>query len=175
MTLEKLHVQGVIHPSTSPWSSLIVLVWKKLGQANLCVDYWQLNKVTRDVAFPIPRTQDCLDAMSGATMFSTMDIFLAYNQVPIAEQDIPKTIFVTKHGLYEFTKIPLELSTAPQTFECFMEPTLSGFEWSVCLIYLDDVIVFSYDFEEQIDKLDKVLTQIGADLKLKPSKCVFST
>ena len=83
--LEKLHAQGVICPSTSPWSSLIVLVWKKSGQAHPCVDYQQLNKVTRDVAYPIPRTQDCLNAMSGATMFSTMDITSACSQVPVAE------------------------------------------------------------------------------------------
>ena len=60
-----------------------------------------------------PRMQDCLDAMAGAAMFSTMDITLAYNQVPVAEKDIPKTAFVTKYGLYEFTKMPFGLSTAP--------------------------------------------------------------
>ena len=68
--LEKLNAQGVIHLSTSPWSSPIVLVWKKSGQVHPSVDYQQLNKVTKDVAYPIPRTQDCLDAMSCATMFS---------------------------------------------------------------------------------------------------------
>ena len=113
--------------------------------------------------------------MSGATMFSTMDIISGYNQVPIAEKVIPKTAFVTKYGLCEFTKMPFfGLSTAPQMYECLMELTLSGLQWSLCLNYLDDVIVFSHDFEEQIDRLDKVLTHIGgAGLKLKPSKCVF--
>ena len=112
--------------------------------------------------------------MTGATMFSTMDITSAYNQVPVAEKDIPKTAFVTKYGLYEFTKMPFGLSTAPQTYEHLMELTLSGLQWSLCLIYLDDVIVFSHDFDEHIDRLDKVLTQIGAaGLKLKPNKCVF--
>ena len=92
-TLENLQAQGVIHPSTSPWSSLIVLAQKKSGQVWPCVDYQQLNKVTKDVAYPIPRTQDCLDAMTGVTMFSAMDTTLAYNQVPVAEKDIPKTAF----------------------------------------------------------------------------------
>ena len=89
--------------------------------------------------------------MTGATMFSTMDITSAYNQVLVAEKDIPKTAFVTKYGLYEFTKMPFGLSTAPQTYECHMELTLSGLQWSLCLIYLDDVIVFSHDFDEHID------------------------
>ena len=172
--LEKLQAQGVICPSTSPWSSLIVLVQKKLGQVWPCIDYQQLNKVTKDVAYPIPRTQDCLDAMTGVTIFSTMDITLAYNQVPVAEKDIPETAFVTKYGLYEFTKMPFGLSTAPQTYKCLMELTLSGLQWSLCLIYLDDVIVFSHGFDGHIDRLDRVLTQIcAAGLKLKLSKCVF--
>ena len=99
--LEKLHSRGVIHPPTSHWSSPIVLVQKKSGQVHPCVDYWQLCKVTRDVAYPIPRTQECLDAMSGATMFSTKDITSAYNQVPIADEDIPMTAFVIKYGLLD--------------------------------------------------------------------------
>ena len=142
--MEKLHAQGVIHPSTFQWSSPIVLVWKKSGQVHPCVDYWQLNKVTRDVAYPIPRIQDCLDEISCATMFSTLDITSAYNLVPVAVQGIPTTAFVTKDGLYEFTKMPFELSTASQTYECLMELTLSGLQWSLYLIYLDDVIVFSH-------------------------------
>ena len=96
--------------------------------------------------------------MTGATMFSTMDITLTYNQMLVAEKDIPKTTFVTKYGLYEFTKMSFGLSTAPQTYECLMELTLSGLQWSLCLIYLDDVIVFSHNFDEHIDRLDKVLT-----------------
>ena len=96
--------------------------------------------------------------MAGAAMFSTMDITLAYNQVPVAEKDISKTAFVTKYGHYEFTKMPFGLSTAPQTYECLMELTLSGLQWSLGLICLDDVIVFSHDFDEHIDRLDKVQT-----------------
>ena len=70
--------------------------------------------------------------------------------------------------------MPFGLSTAPQTYECLMELTLSGLQWSLCLIYLDDVIVFSHDLDEHIARLDKVLTQIGAaGLRLKPSICIF--
>ena len=111
------------------------------------MDYQQLNKVTKDVAYPIQRMQDCLDVMSGATMFCTIDITSSYNQVPV-EKDIPNTAYVTKYGLYEFTKMPIALSTAPQCYECLMGLTLSGLQWSLCLIYLDDVIVFPHDFEE---------------------------
>ena len=84
-------------------------------------------------------------------MFSTMDIMLAYNQVPVAEQDIPKTAFTTKYGLFEFTTMPFSLMTAPATYQWLMELTLSGLQWSLYVIYLDDVIVFSEDFDEQVD------------------------
>ena len=89
-----------------------------------------------------------------------MDITLAYNQVASSRKDIPKTAFVTKYGLYELTKMPFGLSTASQTYEHLMELTLSGLQWSLCLIYLNDVIVFSHDFDEHIDRLDKVLTKL---------------
>ena len=172
--LEKLQTQGVIQPSTSPWASPILLVKKKDGSTRPCVDYRRLNAVTHNDAYPVPRAQDCLDSMMGSGMFSTMDILSAYNQVPVAEEDIPKTAFSTKYGLFEFTTMPFGLMTAPATYQWLMELALSGLQWSLCLIYLDDVIVFSEDFDEQVDRLDQVLTRIGsASLKLKPSKCVF--
>ena len=130
--------------------------------------------MTEDDAFPIPRTQDCLDAMSGATIFATMDITSAYNQVPVAKEDIPKTAFITKYGLFESLTMTFGLKTAPATFQRLMELVLAGLQWSLCLIYLDDVIVFGKDFEELAERLDLVLTRIsGAGLKLKPSKCEF--
>ena len=172
--LEKLQTQGVIRPSTSPWALPILLVKKKDGSTRPCVDYRRLNAVTRNDAYPVPWAQECLDSMAGSGMFSTMDILSAHNQVPVAEEDIPKTAFSTKYGLFEFTTMPFGLMTSPATYQQLMELALSGLQWSLCLIYLDDVIVFSADFDEQVDHLDQVLTCIGAvGLKLKPSKCVL--
>ena len=100
--IQKLQRQGVIRPSTSPWASPIVLVHKKDGSVRFCTDYRRLNQCTRKDAFPIPRTEDCLDAVAGASLFSTMDITSAYHQIPVHQGDIPKTAFVTKYGLYEY-------------------------------------------------------------------------
>ena len=172
--IEKLQMQGSIRPSTSPWASPIVLVRKKDGSVRPCVDYRRVNAVTRKDAFPLPRTQDCLDALSGSIWFSSMDITSAYNQVPVAEKDIPKTAFVTRSGLYEFTTMPFGLCNAPATFERVMELALSGLQWTSCLIYLDDVIVFGSSFDEHMSRLRLVLERIKlAGLKLKPSKCHF--
>ena len=106
----------------------------------------------------MPRAQDCLDAMAGLGMFSTIDILSAYNQVPVAEQDIPKTAFTTKYGLFEFTTVLFGLMTAPATYQWLTELALSDIQWSFSVIYLEDVIVFSVDFDEQVDQLDQVLT-----------------
>ena len=172
--LEKLKKRGVIQPSTSLWAAPLVMVQKCCGALQMCLDYGQLNAVTRDVAYPIPHTQDCLDVVAGATLFLTMDITAAYHQIPVAKEDILKTAFITKYGLYEFKTLPFGLKTAAQTYQRLMELALSGLQWTACLIYLDDVIVYGKTFEEHLQWLSVVLQrfcQVG--LKLKPGKCHF--
>ncbi len=172
--MQKFLDSGTCRPSTSPWASALVFVRKKNGQVRICADYRKLNSLTRKDAFPLPRTQDCFDAVSGATIFASMDITTAYNQIPEREQDIPKTAVVTKYGLYEFTTMPFGLCNAPATFQRVMELALLGLQWKTCLVYLDDVLVFAKDFDQMIDRLTDVLDRIRqARLKLKPAKCFF--
>ena len=136
------------------------------------MDYRRINLLTRKDAWPIPRTQDCLDALEGSILFSTLDITSAYNQIPVREEDIPKTAFVTRYGLYEFTTMPFGLTGAPKTFQRLMEIVLSELQWSACLIYLDDVIIFSQTFDEHLERVRLVLDRIAAaGLKLKPRQC----
>ena len=170
--IDKLLKQGSIRLSSSPWASPLVLIKKRDGSTRPCVDYRGLNSVTKKDAFPLPRIQDCLDAMSGAKVFSTLDITSAYNQVPVREQDIPKTAFVTKHGLFEYTTMPFGMCNSVATFQRVIELALNGLQWNICLIYLDDMIVFSTTVEEHTMRLDQVLKRIKeAGLKLKPQKC----
>ena len=93
-------------------------------------------------AYIVPRAQDCLDTMADTKMFSTMDILSAYNQEPNGK-DIPKMVFATKYGLFDFTTMLFSLMTASGIYEHLMELALSGLQWSLCLIYLDDIIVLS--------------------------------
>ena len=133
-----------------------------------------MNAVTKDVAYPIPHTQDCLDAVAEATLFLMMDITAAYHQIPVAKEDIAKTAFITKYGLHEFKTMLFGLKTAPQTYQRLMELALSGLQWTACLIYLNDVIVYGKTFDEHLQRLSMVLQQFcQAGLKLKPSKCHF--
>ncbi len=130
----------MIEPCQSSWVSPVVLVTKKDGSTRFCVDYCKLNDVTRKDAYPLPRIDDILDALQGSQYFSTLDLYSGYWQVKMDPADIDKTAFVTQQGLFSFTVMPIFLSNAPATFERLTELVLSGLNWKICLIYLDDVI-----------------------------------
>ena len=136
------------------------------------MDYQKVNKVTRKDAYPLPRIDDMLDALQGSQYFSTLDLYSGYWQVKMDSKDIDKTAFVTRQGLFRFTVMPFGLCNAPATFERLMELVLSGLNWKICLIYLDDVIVYRGNFYDALDRLKTIWQHIReANLKLKPSKC----
>ena len=174
--IKSMAAQGVIEPSTSPWSSNIVLVKKKDNSLRFCVDFRQLNDVTQKDSHSLPRIDDTLDALSGAKFYSTLDLKSGYWQVGISEVDRPKTAFsFPGGGLWQFTVMAFGLCNAPATFERLMEKVFHGLSWKVCLVYLDDIIVFSKDFQGQLENLRKVFERLKfANLKLSPKKCCCS-
>ena len=164
--------QGKVKESSSPWSFPVVLATKKDGSQRLCVDYRQLNAVTIKDAFPLPRVDDSLAALSGSRWFSTLDLASGYWQVAMDAGTQEKAAFVTSSGLYEWTVMPFGLCNAHSTFARLMELVLKGLHWKICLIYLDDVIVMGRTFEEELERLKEVFERLArAGLKLKPKKC----
>ena len=164
----------VIRESSSPYASPIVLVKKKDGSLRMCVDYRQLNNKTRKDAFPLPRIEESLDALSGAHWFSTLDLASGYNQVPVAERDKIKTAFCTPFGLFEFNRMPFGLCNAPSTFQRLMERMFGAQHFQSLLLYLDDVVVFSATVDEHVSRLDAVLNRLQREnLRVKLEKCEF--
>ena len=156
---EMLH-EDVIRPSTSAWSSPVILVKKKSGELRFCVDYRKLNSVTVGHAHPLPRIDDILDSLGDSKYFTTLDLRSGYWQISVDEHDRHKTAFATPNGLYEFNRMPFGLSTAPATFQRTMDIILSGLTYVICLCYLDDVIVFGRDMNEHCERLETVLLRL---------------
>jgi len=173
--VDKMLEYGVIEPSTSPWASPIVMVSKKDGSTRFCVDYRRVNTVTKKDVHPLPRTSDLLEALGRAKFFSVLDAASGYWQIPVAESDREKTAFICSSGLYQFRTMPFGLCNAPATYQRFMNCLLAGLNWICCLVYLDDVIVFSTTFEEHLAHLEDILSRFRqADTLLKPTKCRFA-
>ncbi|PIK47551.1 hypothetical protein BSL78_15569 [Apostichopus japonicus] len=170
--VDKMLEEGVISPSNSAWASPVVLVKKKDGSIRFCIDYRKLNNVTNKDAFPLPRIDDSLDALSGSQWFSTLDLRSGYWQVEMENVDKVKTAFSMGTGLYEFNVMPFGLCNAPGTFQRLMEQVLRGLHWRTCLIYIDDIIIYARTLEEHMSRLNEVMTRLReAGLRLKPSKC----
>ena len=120
--IKGLLAQNVIVESHSPYAAPVVIVRKKDGGIRLCVDYRRLNAKTIGDAYPLPRIQESFDALVGAQFFSTLDLASGYHQIAMRPDDQHRTAFVTPMGLFEYTRMPMGLSSAPATFQRLMQP-----------------------------------------------------
>ena len=137
-----------------------------------CADFRKVNDLTIKDSYPLPRIDDSIDALRGSQWFSAIDLVSGYWQVPMHPDDIHKTAITTPFGLYNFKVMPFGLENAPATFEHMMERVLAGLHWKTCLIYIDDIIVFSHTFEVHLVRLHQVLTRLKeTKLKMSPTKC----
>ncbi|XP_044133676.1 uncharacterized protein LOC122926366, partial [Bufo gargarizans] len=162
---------GVIEPSESPWASPVVLVPKKDGTTRFCVDYRRLNDKTVTDAYPMPRMDELLDRISAGKYLTTIDLCKGYWQIPLAEDAIPKSAFITPFGLYQFRVMPFGMKNAPATFQRMVDQLLGGLQSFACA-YLDDIAIHSDTWEAHLEHIGVVLDRIrGAGLTLKPDKC----
>lgn len=169
--IEEMLACGAIRHSNSPYSSNVVLVRKHDGSLRLCLDFRKLNAKTIRDAYNIPRIDDILDRLAGSKWFSCLDLQSGYWQVQVEEQDRAKTaFFIQGLGHFECNRMPFGLTNAPATFQRLTESKLVDLPF--CQVFLDDIIVFSETFEDQLVRLEKILQRIvTCGLKLKPSKC----
>ncbi|CAB3985651.1 Hypothetical predicted protein [Paramuricea clavata] len=130
---------GIVRPSTSLWASPVVIVPKPDGNIRFCVDYRKLNRVTKMNAYPMPRTDQMLEKIAKAKFISTIPLTKGYWQIPLDDQAIPKSAFITPRGLFEFTVMPFGMKTAPATFQRMMRDKVLQDLESFADAYIDDV------------------------------------
>ena len=155
---------GAIKPSNSTWSNTVVLVRKNDGGLWFCIDFRCLNSHTKKDAFPLPHIHDAINALKGSCYYMMVGLLLGFWQTPMAEESKQYTAFtVGTLGFYE--------CECPATFQQLMQNCLGELNYTTCLVYLDNMVIYSSTQEEHLDQLKEVLEQFQLNgLKLKPSK-----
>nr|AAC26240.1 contains similarity to reverse transcriptases (PFam: rvt.hmm, score: 116.22) [Arabidopsis thaliana] len=172
--LEDFLGKRFIRPSTSPWRAPMLFMKKKDGSFRLCIDYRGLNQVTVKNKYPLPRIDELLDQLRGATCFSKIDLTSDYHQIPIAEADVRKTAFRTRYGHFEFVVMPFGLTNAPAAFMRLMNSVFQEFLDEFVIIFIDDILVYSKSPEEHEVHLRRVKEKLREQkLFAKLSKCSF--
>nr|KYP72613.1 Transposon Ty3-I Gag-Pol polyprotein [Cajanus cajan] len=147
----------MIRPSVSPWGAPVLLVKKKDGGVRLCMDYRQLNKLTIKNKYSLPRIDDLMNQLRGASIFSKIDLRFGYHQIRVKEEDIPKTAFRTRYGHYENVVMPFGVKNAPAIFMDYMNRIFRPFLDKFVVVFIDDILVYSGSMEEHREHLRIVL------------------
>jgi hypothetical protein len=158
--IDELLEKGYIKPSTSPWATPVLFLEKKDGTKRMCIDYRSFNEVTVKNKYPLPRIEDLFDQLRGASVFSEIDLRSGYHQLRIRPSDIPKTTFITKYGLYEFTVMSFGLTNAPAYSMYLMNSVFMDYLDKFVVVFIDDILIYSQNEQEHEEHLRKVLQRL---------------
>lgn len=167
--------EGIIRPSCSDYASPVVLVTKKDGILRLCIDYRALNKKIICDRYPLPLIDEQVDQLRGAIIFSTLDLRNGFSHVPMDDNSIKYTSFVTPSGQYEFLRTPFRLCISPPVFQRYVNFVFHDLiKLGHLLAYMDDLIIVAANIDEGVSHLEAVM-KISAEygLDIKWSKCQF--
>ncbi|GJV99314.1 putative reverse transcriptase domain-containing protein [Tanacetum coccineum] len=172
--LQELSDKGFIRPSSSPWGAPILFVKKKDGSFRMCIDYRELNMLTVKNRYPLPRIDDLFDQLQGSSIYSKIDLRSGYHQLKVREQDIPKTVFRTRYGHYEFQVMPFGLTNALAVFMDLMNQVCKPYLDKFVIVFIDDILIYSKDKKEYEEHLKAILKLLKKEkLYTKFSKCGF--
>ena len=175
--VQELLENDIIEESNSEYHSPVVLVKKKDGKFRFCVDYRKLNKITKPLSFPLPRLECVFDTVAEAKsqIFSTFDLHSGYWQLEMDPETKHKAAFITQKGVYEWKRLGMGLRNSCASFQMVMSQVLRGLHWKNMLVYVDDICVFSKNFDEHLIHLQQLFERLrSAGLTLKPTKCKFA-
>jgi hypothetical protein len=152
----------------------VLFVKKKDRSMKMCIDYRKLNKVTIKNRYPLPRTDDLVDQLQGARVFSKVNLRLGYHQVRVKEEDILKIAFRTHYGHYEFLVMSFGLTNAPAVFMDTMNRVFHDYLDQFTVVFIDDILIYSKTSEEHEEHLRKVFERLRSEkLYAKLEKCEF--
>lgn len=171
--------QKIIMESTSPYNSPLWIVPKKIDNSGkqkwrIVIDYRKINEITISDKFPIPNIENILDKLGKSQYFTTLDLAKGFHQILVAEKDRRKTAFSIPFGHYEYVRMPFGLKNAPATFQRLMNTVLKEYINKTCVVYLDDILIFSTSLEEHLTNVKDIFRTLRkAGLKVQVDKCSF--
>ncbi len=177
--VESLLAAGIIEPSESPWSNRIVCAPKKSADGSktdirVCVDFRDVNALCVKDAYPAPNVEATLDQLNKSVWYSAIDLAKGYHQVPLTERAKQICSFRCPFGFFRYTHMPFGIMNAPAAFQRMMDVVLRGITWRHCMVYMDDVIIYSSSWSDHMSHITSVLQRIqDAGLTVGLSKCHF--
>jgi hypothetical protein len=172
--LRELFIEGLIRPSSSPWGCPAIFMKKKDQSLRMCVDYRPLNAVTIKNMYPLPHIDILFDQLSKAKVFLKIDLRSSYYQIKICPEDIPKIVFSTIYGLYEYLVMSFGLTNAPAYFMYLMNLVFMRELDKFVVVFIDDILIYSKNEEEHAEHLRTILSRLREHkLYAKFSKCEF--
>ena len=165
---------GIIKESRSSYASPCLIVNKPNGKPRLCIDFRKLNKRVKQIHYPLPHLETALQLLSGKKYYTALDLVMAYHQVPLDPRDTHITAFTTSNGLYHYERLPYGLVVSGSLLQESIERVLIGLNRKVCLVYVDDIIIYGKDVAEHDQNLKLVLNRLQEHgFKINPEKCKF--
>ena len=139
---------GIIEPSASPWSSPVHLVKKKNGDYRMVLNYKKLNDATVIDHYAMPTVEDCLDMLRNKKLFTVLDLFAGFNQMPLDASDRHVTSFTTRKGSFQYKVMPFGCVNLPMQFSRLIDMVLGELKWTAAIAYIDDIVIAGTDVND---------------------------